>query len=444
MNEEEEVEKIKSVGQFIKNKIILKGMKKIIIIIAIVIAVIIIFACTRLINIKENANYNSKKKGNVPYNFQNYSSNISYSNGIMQAGKTAKDLWDEILDNDGNITNYLDGPEELKKLMNAQFVTQFMDTRLDTTEARSEKEWEDINKDVEKNEINGVVKLKRANSDGSEMQMHYVSEEDYNELINKYNETGSEEDKKNALRVFTIGTSNSSSFSLNSGTVSNTGDLPNEADGKFYTDADGNQVIELPTGEGPGYRYGGIGDYFKYEGWQNMQTWQNPGYRNAAQGPFTQKAKEQYGEAGLFDSEGFGIVDGRYVIACSTLFGKTGDYIDFYQSDGTIFHCIIGDAKGNQAGNLNPWGHVSGEGENAYINVVEFLVNCEAKYGPVWSEYSGPGDEINPLTGQKYDTYTKNVHANPGDYGLLNGIDGQPFHTEWGKKYIAKAVNLRK
>ena len=30
-----------------------------------------------------------------------------------------------------------------------------------------------------------------------------------------------------------------------------------------------------------------------------------------------------------FDSEGFGKIDGRYVVATTTTFGKVGDYVDF-------------------------------------------------------------------------------------------------------------------
>ena len=37
-----------------------------------------------------------------------------------------------------------------------------------------------------------------------------------------------------------------------------------------------------------------------------------------------------------FDSEGFGKIDGRYVIACTTTFGNVGDYIDFVQEDGSV------------------------------------------------------------------------------------------------------------
>ena len=32
-----------------------------------------------------------------------------------------------------------------------------------------------------------------------------------------------------------------------------------------------------------------------------------------------------------FDEEGFGRINGRYVIACTSTYGNVGDYVDFYQ-----------------------------------------------------------------------------------------------------------------
>lgn len=103
-----------------------------------------------------------------------------------------------------------------------------------------------------------------------------------------------------------------------------------------------------------------------------------------------------------FDSEGFGIINGHYVIACTTTFGKVGDYIDFYQEDGSVIQCIIGDIKSPNDAGYTEWGHSNGQ------NIIEFIVNKDT-----W--------------------YIGNVgnHANPGTNG---------FHMEWNQNLI-KAIN---
>lgn len=49
-----------------------------------------------------------------------------------------------------------------------------------------------------------------------------------------------------------------------------------------------------------------------------------------------------------FDDEGFARINGRYVIACTSTYGNVGDYVDFYQEDGSVIQCIIGDIKNNR------------------------------------------------------------------------------------------------
>lgn len=197
--------------------------RKILLIVApIAIALIIIAACFYFLTI-DDANYKEGDKSNVPYNFSVYRSNINISNnGKITAGKTAQELWDEIIENGGNIDEYLDNASELKKLMNAELVTQFMDTRSNPDEPI---DWKKINSNTgsdpetreESLEVQGIVKLKRANADGTKTTMTYVDESTYQYYIDHYNDTGSEEDKQNALSHFTIGTNRSQSSSSNSG-----------------------------------------------------------------------------------------------------------------------------------------------------------------------------------------------------------------------------------
>ncbi len=110
------------------------------------------------------------------------------------------------------------------------------------------------------------------------------------------------------------------------------------------------------------------------------------------------KLREQAGMN--FDEEGFGIINGRYVIACTTTFGQVGDYLDVYLENGIVLPCIIGDIKNQNNEGCNQWGHDNGH------SVVEFVVNRSMWYH----------------TGK---TVTR-------------------FHPEWANSRVVKAVNLGK
>ena len=132
----------------------------------------------------------------------------------------------------------------------------------------------------------------------------------------------------------------------------------------------------------------GLGDVYTFMGWQMI----------------TAPSSDQYAlreKAGMvFDEEGFGIVDGRYVIAMTQTYGRVGDYVDIYLANGTVLPCIIGDIKGYSDPGVNEWGHMHGQ------NVVEFVVDTN--------------------------TWYDNGHANPGT---------ESCHPEW-KSTVEKVVNL--
>ena len=105
---------------------------------------------------------------------------------------------------------------------------------------------------------------------------------------------------------------------------------------------------------------------------------------------------------GKFDEEGFGRIDGRYVIACTTTFGNVGDYVDFYRADGSVLQTVIGDIKNQNDPGCNMWGHLNGQA------VVEFIVDENTWYHP--------------------------YHENPGTASC---------HPEWGSSNpIVSAVKL--
>ena len=105
------------------------------------------------------------------------------------------------------------------------------------------------------------------------------------------------------------------------------------------------------------------GTLYTYMGWQTITA---PGSRQY-------RLRE---EAGMhFDGDGFGKIEGRYVIACTSTFGQVGDYLDWELSDGTIIHTVIGDIKNQSDPGCNQWGHNEG------ACVIEFVVDKGTWYG---------------------------------------------------------------
>lgn len=303
---------------------------------------------------------------NVPYASDQYSSNITIdSDGNITTAMSAQELWDKLLENDSRVNKYLDKPEELQKLLNAELVTDFLDTRPNPDDPI---DWDSINGDPNSKKIQGIIKLKRATSDGNTITMVYTDPETFQSNIDQYNETGSEADKKVALSYFTLERGYASS---NFGT------------GAKIT---AGTTIMIPNG---------LGSVHTYMGWQCITSTTSNQY----------KLREQAGMN--FDEEGFGRINGRYVIACTTTFGAVGDYVDFYQEDGSVIQCIIGDIKNQNDAGCNEWGHLNG------TCIIEFVVNKDTWYS------AGNGGQA------------ASMHVNPGQQG---------FHMEWNQNLI-KAVN---
>lgn len=118
------------------------------------------------------------------------------------------------------------------------------------------------------------------------------------------------------------------------------------------------------TDQGP-IDYGGRSNCYTYMGWQCITAVSSSQYKLRA-------------SAGMnFDSEGFGVINGRYVIATTSYFGGVGDYVDFVTEQGHVLHCVIGDEKSSGDSNYSKIGHTYGNS----VSVVEFVVDKRSWYG---------------------------------------------------------------
>lgn len=123
-----------------------------------------------------------------------------------------------------------------------------------------------------------------------------------------------------------------------------------------YQDTGSGSGIDLTIPEPYGTEY-------SYMGWQLITSPSSQQY----------KLKQQAGMK--FDQNGFGKINDRYVIACTTTFGKVGDYIDWKLSNGTVIKTVIGDIKNQTDPGCNIWGHKNG------ACIIEFVVDKNSWYG---------------------------------------------------------------
>lgn len=110
----------------------------------------------------------------------------------------------------------------------------------------------------------------------------------------------------------------------------------------------------------------GLGKYYTYMNWNAVTNTTSNQYRLRE----TASAK---GEVS-YTSDGYAMINGRYVVALTDTFGNVGDYVNIKTKDGTVINGIIGDIKSQtktwyDQNPANKWGHNDGQ------VVVEFVTN---------------------------------------------------------------------
>lgn len=172
-------------------------------------------------------------------------------------------------------------------------------------------------------------------------------------------------------RVYTIEGNSGNSISKNS--YGSAGLASYYIHPAYPATAAGASHVDDPTCGDIAIDYGGRTNCYTYMGWQTITS------------PSSNQYKLREAAGMNFDDEGFGIINGRYVIACTTTFGGVGDYIDFYLQDGTVLACVIGDIKSESDANWTRFGHTTPPNG---LSVVEFVVDKASWYG---SGHANPG-----------------------------------------------------
>lgn len=165
-----------------------------------VIAIIVLLAAALYFITIDDGTYKEGDWSSTNYGASQYINNVSVnSDGTLSSSMSAQELWDKLKENGCRVDEYLDTPEELARLMKAEIVTQYPDTRKNPDE---DINWEDIvsNEDT----LQGIIKLKRADTENNKKTMIYTDPTTFQSYIDEYNQTGSETAKKNALEHFTL------------------------------------------------------------------------------------------------------------------------------------------------------------------------------------------------------------------------------------------------
>ena len=176
------------------------GAKVKIIIIIIAMAILVLLAAATYFITIDDGTYDEDDWSSTPYAAGQYTNGVSAnSDGSLSTNITAQELWDKMLENGSRVDEYLDSPEELARLMKAEVVTQYPDTRSNPDEAI---DWQNIidNPDI----LQGIIKFKRADTSGNKSTITYVDSNTFQSYIDEYNSTGNETAKQNALSHFTL------------------------------------------------------------------------------------------------------------------------------------------------------------------------------------------------------------------------------------------------
>ena len=138
----------------------------------------------------------------TPYVANQFDANIEIAeDGTITTDVTPQELWDEMLKHGNEIKSYLNNSKEFAKLLHAEQITNFPDTRSDPSK---EINWNDIIK-PKSNRIQGIIKFKRETGGADPIDLVYVDDGTFMDWLEGYNLTGDETLRQNLLTHFTIG-----------------------------------------------------------------------------------------------------------------------------------------------------------------------------------------------------------------------------------------------
>lgn len=155
---------------------------------------------------------------------------------------------------------------------------------------------------------------------------------------------------------------------------------------------------------------------YTYMAWQKVKSPSSKQYRwrKLVYPDWTDDSLTSKGGKGAFDSEGFGKVGDRYVVAVSNIadggVGAVGQKLDVYLDNGLVLKCIVGDIKSKGDPNWTKWGHLKGNGDT--LNTIEFVVDYNIWY------VTGKSNPGNPDNHPEWKGNVTKIIRYPNEYNL--------------------------
>ena len=182
-----------------KAKVVLKRVKRGLPLLIVGVVIIVLLAGFTYITTLKDGLYEEDDWSSTPYAASTFTNSATINeDGTISFSTTAEELWNKMIENGSNVSQYLDSPEELERLMKAELVTQYPDTRPNPDE---EIDWDSI---INGDSLQGIIKFIRADTEGNRSTMTYVDQETFQSYIDEYNKTGSPTAKQNALSHFQV------------------------------------------------------------------------------------------------------------------------------------------------------------------------------------------------------------------------------------------------
>lgn len=143
-------------------KKLLKGIVKSKMFIIVAISILAVFLISLLyyyLTVFVDGSFNEDDWGSTTYVASKYTGQAKITGNGIQTQNTAQELWDKMIQEGNNVNDYLDSPQELEKLMNAEIITQYPK--------------------IGSGNIDGIIQFKRHKEDGSTKLLQYIDKQTF-------------------------------------------------------------------------------------------------------------------------------------------------------------------------------------------------------------------------------------------------------------------------
>ena len=135
-----------------------------ILMVAILAVLIFILLASSVYNVKlEDGTFKEGDWTSAPYAASTYTGQAQISDSGITTNQNAEDLWNKMIEEGCNVEDYLDTPEELEKLMNAEIITQYPK--------------------IGKGDLDGIIQFERHKTDGTTEMLSYIDKDTFSSYV---------------------------------------------------------------------------------------------------------------------------------------------------------------------------------------------------------------------------------------------------------------------